>query len=258
MIHKEVKKTAGHRLKILSYNIHKGFTADNSTFVLNEIRDILRDVHPDIVFLQEVLGDHKKHSKKISGWPNGSQFEFLADEVWPHYAYGKNAVYSSGNHGNAILSKFPFEKCENIDVSTNRLERRGILHGVIPLPGMANPLHVFCVHFNLLHWGRNKQVQTLCYRIRDKVPDENPIIIGGDFNDWYGMTAKFLMHNIPTKEAFKSFTGKHARTFPAKKPVLPLDRIYYRGLEIESAKLLRGRQWQSLSDHLALYCEVVY
>jgi endonuclease/exonuclease/phosphatase family metal-dependent hydrolase len=253
-----MKKTGEHRLKILSYNIHKGFTADNSTFVLIEIRDILRQVQPDIVFLQEVLGDHTKHRKKFADWPEGSQFEFLADQVWPHYAYGKNAVYSKGHHGNAILSKFPFSEWENLDVSTNRLESRGILHGVIPLPGLTNPLHVFCIHLNLLHWGRNKQVEALCSRIRKKVPDEHPIIIGGDFNDWYGRTTRTLMECIPTQEIFKSSTGRHARTFPAKKPVLSLDRIYYRGLEVVSTKLLGGKEWQSLSDHLALYCEVVY
>jgi endonuclease/exonuclease/phosphatase family metal-dependent hydrolase len=253
-----MKKTYEHRLKILSYNIHKGFTADNSTYVLVQMRDILRHVHPDIVFLQEVLGDHKKHRREIAGWPEGSQFEFLADEVWPHYAYGKNAVYTNGHHGNAILSKFPFSEWENFDVSTNRLESRGILHGIIPLPGLTNPLHVFCIHLNLLHRGRNKQVQALCDRIKEKVPQDSPLIIGGDFNDWYGMTTKILMDSIPTQEIFQSSAGRHARTWPSRKPVLPLDRIYCRGVKVVSAKLLRGKDWQSLSDHLPLYCEVIY
>ncbi|MBN1974027.1 MAG: endonuclease/exonuclease/phosphatase family protein [Sedimentisphaerales bacterium] len=253
-----MNRTARHRLKILSYNIHKGFTAGNSEFVLVQMRDILRHIHPDIVFLQEVLGEHKKHQKKIADWPENSQFEFLADQVWPHYAYGKNSVYTSGHHGNAILSKFAFSEWENLDVSSNRFESRGILHGVIPLPGLANPLHVFCIHLNLLHRGRNMQVKTLCSRIREKVPDECPIVIGGDFNDWYGMTTRILMQSIPTQEIFQSSTGRHARTFPSKKPVLPLDRIYCRGVEVVSAKLLEGKQWQSLSDHLPLYCEVTY
>ena len=55
-----MKKTVEHKLKIISYNIHKGFTAGNSTFVLGKMRDILRHVHPDIVFLQEVLGELSK------------------------------------------------------------------------------------------------------------------------------------------------------------------------------------------------------
>ena len=253
-----MKKIAEHRLKILSYNIHKGFTADNATFVLHQMRDTLRRVHPDIVFLQEVLGDHKKHRRTIAGWPEGSQSEFLAEQVWPHYAYGKNAVYTSGHHGNAILSKFPFAEWENLDVSSNRFERRGILHGVIPLPGLTNPLHVFCLHLNLLHWGRHRQVRMLCSRISEKVPEESPIIIGGDFNDWYGRATKILMESIRTQEVFQISTGRSARTFPARRPVFPLDRIYCRGVRVASVRLLGGKPWQSLSDHLALYCEVLY
>lgn len=253
-----MKKTYEHRLKILSYNIHKGFTADNSTYVLVQMRDILRHVHPDIVFLQEVLGDHKKHRKEIAGWPECSQFEFLADQVWPHYAYGKNAVYSSGHHGNAILSKFPFTEWKNLDISSNRIESRGILHGVIALPGLQKPLHVFCLHLNWLPGGRNKQVRILCSRIEEKVPEGSPIIIGGDFNDWYGRITRNLMQSIQTQEIFKSSTGRHARTYPSRKPVLPLDRIYCRGVQVVSVKLLGGEPWQSLSDHLAIYCEVLY
>jgi len=36
------------------------------------------------------------------------QHEFLAHESWLHHAYGKNSVYDSGHHGNAILSRYPF------------------------------------------------------------------------------------------------------------------------------------------------------
>src|SRR4051794_21033552 len=111
-------------IKAVSYNIHKGFTSGNRSYVLNRIREGLRQVHPDLVFLQEVLGQHEIHKKNVAGWPDQSQFEFLADELWPHYAYGKNAVYHHGHHGNAILSKYPFSFFENIDVSANSFEKR--------------------------------------------------------------------------------------------------------------------------------------
>ena len=44
------------RIKVLSYNIHKGFNANNSAFVLDEIRQAIRRSGSDLVFLQEVLG----------------------------------------------------------------------------------------------------------------------------------------------------------------------------------------------------------
>src|SRR4051812_49407405 len=109
------------KIRVLSYNIHKGFSAGNRQFVLNRIRTAIRDIHADLVLLQEVLGQHDKHGQLIENGPIRPQFEFLADSIWPHYAYGKNAVYTSGHHGNAILSKSPFSFWENLDISTNRL-----------------------------------------------------------------------------------------------------------------------------------------
>jgi len=55
--------------------------------------------------------------------------------VWQDYAYGRNAVYDYGDHGNAILSRFPIRSSENEDVSFHRRESRGLLHCEIELPG---------------------------------------------------------------------------------------------------------------------------
>ena len=68
------------------------------------------------VFLQEVQGTHRGRSQAIAKWPEASQYEFMADEIWPAYAYGRNAVYSDGHHGNAVLSKYPIVRFENHDV----------------------------------------------------------------------------------------------------------------------------------------------
>src|SRR5690349_18068205 len=102
-------------LRVVSYNIHKGFNMSNRRFILRRIRDAIRDVHPELVMLQEVLGEHKHHAERHKDWPEQAQFDFLAHELWPHVAYGRNAVYGAGHHGNAILSKYPFKFVENID-----------------------------------------------------------------------------------------------------------------------------------------------
>src|SRR5688572_1158129 len=171
-------------LRILTYNIHKGFSIGNRRFVLHQIRDQLRNANVDIVFLQEIQGEYSVRQNSIRNWPTQSQFEFLADSLWPHFAYGKNAVYTSGHHGNAILSKYPFSFWENIDISTNRLERRGLLHGVIEVPHKRKPIHAICVHLGLFEGERQNQVQRLCERIDAMVPHDEPLVIGGDFNDW--------------------------------------------------------------------------
>src|ERR1041384_1655922 len=92
-------------LKVLTLNTHKGFTTLNRRFMLHELRDAVRAVAADLVFIQEVLGSHEVHSTRYPDWPKVPQYEFLADSIWTDFAYGRNAVYPAGHHGNAVLSK---------------------------------------------------------------------------------------------------------------------------------------------------------
>ncbi|MFM7341305.1 MAG: endonuclease/exonuclease/phosphatase family protein, partial [Betaproteobacteria bacterium] len=48
-------------LKVLTVNIHKGFTALNRKFMLHELREPVRAVGADLVFLQKVAGSHGSH-----------------------------------------------------------------------------------------------------------------------------------------------------------------------------------------------------
>ncbi|WP_195848002.1 endonuclease/exonuclease/phosphatase family protein, partial [Bordetella pertussis] len=105
------------RLRILTVNAHKGFTSFNRRFILHELREALREARPDLVFLQEVLGEHQRHAARHARWPAVSQYEFLADTLWSAYAYGRNAVYPDGHHGNAVLSKYPIVSHRNEDLS---------------------------------------------------------------------------------------------------------------------------------------------
>jgi endonuclease/exonuclease/phosphatase family metal-dependent hydrolase len=244
------------QLRIISYNIHKGFSTGRRKFVLNKIRLALRTIHPDIVFLQEVQGQHDKHSRRFKDWPSEPQFEYLADELWPHYAYGKNAVYNHGHHGNAILSKYPFSFYENIDISTNMLERRGLLHGVVKIPGKKKPLHLICVHLGLLEAERRQQVLRICQRIASHVPLGEPLIIGGDFNDWRQRISVTLEKHLFLAEVFSHLNGSHAKSFPSWLPALRLDRIYYRGLLAKHAVCLSTPPWNELSDHAALVADL--
>ena len=235
-------------LRVLSYNIHKGFTLSQA-FALGGIRERIRTVQADIVFLQEVQGDHSGYKKKVKDWA-GPQLEYLADSIWSHYAYGKNAVYSEGHHGNAILSKYPIRSYENIDISNNRFERRGILHAVVEWEG--SPLHLLCVHLDLTGGGRKKQNERIVQRIEEAIPSDERLILAGDFNDWRGLATAHFKERLELHEAFQSVHGSHAKTFPAPFPFLTLDRMYFRGLYPVDAKCHEGNPWSQLSDHVAI------
>ncbi|MQU56144.1 EEP domain-containing protein, partial [Pseudomonas sp. FSL R10-1339] len=66
---------AVHRVKVLTVNMHKGFTALNRRFILPELREAVRATGADVVFLQEVLGEHDKHASRYDAWPAVSQYE---------------------------------------------------------------------------------------------------------------------------------------------------------------------------------------
>ncbi len=237
-------------IRVLSYNIHKGFNPSNSRFLLGDIRNAIRTVGAELVLLQEVIGENKKHGELFANWHPKAQFEFLADEIWPHFAYGKNAIYQHGHHGNAVLSKYPFSFWENINATRWRFSQRGILHGRI-----LGQIHVFCLHFGLFGVERRYQLDKLVATIHRCVPDHAALIIAGDFNDWPGRLNRELEKVLGVREAFLALQGKSARTFPARLPLLRMDRIYFRGLKLQTGQVFSGHPWRRLSDHCALYAE---
>jgi endonuclease/exonuclease/phosphatase family metal-dependent hydrolase len=250
-----MKDMSNLSIKVLTYNIHKGFSIGNRRFILHDIKDSLRHVDADVVFLQEILGERTISHNRFDDWPNNRQFEFLADQVWHHHAYGKNAIYKSGHHGNAILSKYPFIEWENIDVSTMRTASRSLLHGTIEIPDNEKKIHIICVHLGLFEREQERQLETLDKRIASHVSADEPLIIAGDFNDWRGNAERHLHDDLGVTEAYKSIHGCYARTFPAKLPVLSMDRIYIRGLDIVDCHRLHGKPWSQLSDHTPLLAE---
>jgi endonuclease/exonuclease/phosphatase family metal-dependent hydrolase len=121
-------------LHITTFNIHKGFSQFNRRMMVHELRERLRQLNPDIVFLQEVQGLHLGHAERHGNWPAGAQHEFLAEDIWQASAYGCNMIYDRGHHGNAILSRFPILHSHNQDVTHLHFEKRGLLHCRIELP----------------------------------------------------------------------------------------------------------------------------
>lgn len=241
--------------KLLSLNTHKGFTSFNRKFILHELREAVRDAGADIVFLQEVIGSHEVYSKSHKNWPPTPQYEFLADSIWPEFAYGRNAVYSEGHHGNAVLSKFPILHFENHDVSVGEVEKRGLLHCVLKIPGPGIEVHAICVHLSIFTGRRKQQFQLLCDLIDKSVPASAPLFVCGDFNDWQVRAHKPLAR-CGLKEAFVVAHGRAARTWPAFFPVTRLDRIYYRNARVFSPAVLSAQPWSHLSDHAGVSAKV--
>jgi endonuclease/exonuclease/phosphatase family metal-dependent hydrolase len=244
-------------LNIATYNIHKGFSQFNRRLVVHELRERLHELNADIVFLQEVQGEHAGHTQRHHNYPSKSQHEFIAEKIWPHSAYGKNSVYEGGHHGNAILSRFPILQSANSDISAHRFENRGLLHCQIEVSAQ-HQVHCVCAHFGLFAKGRRVQTNALIEYVRKEIPVDAPLIIAGDFNDWRNHISDELAQNLGVHDTFTSHQGQPARSFPARLPLFRLDRIYVRGFRVLHSKVHVGDAWQRLSDHAALSTQLQY
>lgn len=235
------------RFRVLSYNIHQGLTIHRQKIALSILKEAISSVGADLVLLQEVAGTK-------NGGKTENQLHHLAEELWPYHAYQANSVFAGGFHGNAILSRYPIKKWKYHDLTVKPLDKRGLLHAEIVVPNYDAPVEVIALHLGLLQFERRRQITKVCNFI-DKLPEHSRCVLGGDFNDWRQLVTKRLTKRVGLKEAHLSHNSKHAKTFPARFPVLRLDRIYYRGLHIKNAKVMKGQPWKYLSDHLPLLAE---
>ena len=203
-------------------------------------------------------------------------------------AYGSNAHYLHGHHGNALLSGFPILREENRDVSDHSMEKRGVLHCVIKVG--QQEVHIFVVHFGLFARSRTRQMHAVIDWVMKAVPKDAPLIIGGDFNDWRNRLSKELTDTLGMTEVFDTHKPwlkrtqkfildvsnklneiganidqqklrlprrvRAARTFPALVPWLRMDRLYTRGFEVEKVQVLGGPKWARLSDHSPLVADL--
>jgi endonuclease/exonuclease/phosphatase family metal-dependent hydrolase len=267
------------KIRVATYNIHKGVSSIRSTPRVLALKKAIAEFDAQVVFLQEVQGRHDRYTERFGEesrghhhWPDSAQHEFFAGDSH-HSAYGMNAIYDHGHHGNALLSAFPIADMRNHDVSDHAYEQRGILHCVLETP--ATLVHCYVVHLGLFESGRGRQAQALINCVNASAPDGEPVIIAGDFNDWRNTLSDKLRNALGVTEVFdelgsgsklgqlvRGMAGREeqvrpARTFPAALPWFRLDRIYVRGFKVDTAQVLHGTLWAKLSDHAPIVANLV-
>lgn len=243
-------------LTLTSYNIHKGMSPLNQKAILQDLARALQNLPSDVFCLQEVQGWHQKRLLKHDDLPNSAQDEWLGGFLGFDSCYGKNSQYPQGHHGNAILSRFALQRQSNLDLSVNRFEQRGLLHCEIVWQGRS--LVVLCTHLNLLEADRLKQYQKIADYVEQAIAPDMPIVLAGDFNDWHKTACGQFADRLGMQEVFLQSHGRLLPTFPARLPVLSLDRIYVRHLQVVRSWVHSGTPWSSLSDHLPISVELVF
>ncbi|UXH79546.1 endonuclease/exonuclease/phosphatase family protein [Roseateles amylovorans] len=247
------------RLRVATYNIHKGVRGMGlaKRLEIHNLSQGVRALDADLVFLQEVRLFHHREARHFErsyfGWPEQGQAEFLAPDGY-EVAYRTNAITRHGEHGNALLSRYPIGDIGHHDVSDHRFEQRGLLH--VPVHWQGVQVHAVVAHLGLMHGSRVRQVQRLQQFINDHVPGDAPLVVAGDFNDW-GERLDEPIRVCGLSRAVPHGKSRGLPTFPSRVPVFSLDRIYMRGLRCVDMKVPRGPAWARMSDHLPLLAELV-
>ena len=236
-------------LRVATYNIHKGVQGigPRKRLEIHNLGHAVEQLDADVVCLQEVRKLHRRQAAYFTQWPELEQADFLAPEGY-EAVYRTNAVTRHGEHGNAMLSRWPVVAHQHEDMSDHRFEQRGLLHSEIVFHGVN--IHVVVLHLGLIHASRLRQIAQVLRFIEREVPSSAPLIVAGDFNDWGRSTQRLL-----ATMKLASFQEGRFPTYPSRLPLVQLDYVYARGLVPASVHVPNGRIWGRMSDHLPLIAE---
>jgi len=243
-------------IRVATWNIHKGVNGlgPRKRLEIHNIGLAVDQFDADIICLQEVRKHHRGEERRFAHWPALEQADFLAPLGYTP-VYQTNAITKHGEHGNAILTRWPVVKHQHEDMSDHRFEQRGLLH--VEVLVHKAPLHIVVVHLGLIKSSRRRQVKQLCDYIQREIPKDARLIVAGDFNDWGTACEAALksehLHTFQTNP----IAVKKLRTYPARLPLVQFDYVFARHLTATSAIVPTGQQWARMSDHLPLIADFV-
>lgn len=233
---------AADTLRILAYNIHHAEGMDE-VLDLQRIADLINDVNPDLVALQEV--------DSVVTRTNGvDQASVLGELTGMQPIFGRFMPYQGGAYGMALLSRLPIHSSENYRLPDGD-EPRTALSAVVELPESGQLLRFIGIHFYRTEEERLAQAMKLEELIGQE--EDLPTLLAGDFNSEPGSAV--LTHLA--QEWYVVDKGADHLTFSSFDPVKEIDFFMWRP---ESAFSLIGQELLDepvMSDHRPLVLDVV-
>jgi endonuclease/exonuclease/phosphatase family metal-dependent hydrolase len=236
------------KLRLLTYNIHKGIGGIDRRYDLGRIVETILHYQPDVALLQEV-DDGVPRSRRER------QSELLAEATaLPHLAFQRNVRLREGHYGNAILSRWPLDEVVDVELTVPLKKRRRAIVARCRTPhdGVGSMILVN-VHLGLAGFERKLQLAKLLrHEAVMRHHAATPIVVGGDFNDVWGTLGRVAM----APAGFRLASGR-SRSFPAARPLRPLDHVFVRGA-VEPIAALAGHTAvaRRASDHLPIVVEL--
>ena len=232
--------------RIVTYNIHKCRGLDRRVHPLR-IASVLKQIDPDIVALQEVVGMDEPEREY-------NQVHAIAEELGYDFRIGENRRLRGAAYGNALLSRLPIVEDKNHDLTWRKNEPRGCLEVRIA-PREDTLLRIYNVHLGTAFLERRYQARRLCDVINGESNLPSRRIVLGDFNEWTrGLATQMLSYHLTSAEPDQRF-GR-ARSYPGVFPLLHLDHIYHDpALQLKKIMVHRSRLSLVASDHLPIVAD---
>lgn len=224
-------------LRLLTWNLH-GFVGSDGVHDPERICRIVREISPDIAAFQEVDIRGADADAAVTE-------RSLRDSVGPHGASAWSIAQPGRRYGLMLASRLPLAPADIHDLSVERREPRRAIETRIDSHHLP-ALRIVATHLGLAFRERREQHARL-HRIIGR-DDDVPVAVMGDFNNWiFERRIGGLAGIMPERT--------RERTWPARLPFLPLDRVWLRpaGLLLRSR---RYRKYREASDHLPLVAEI--
>ena len=220
-------------MRIVSYNVH-GFVGRDGRRDPERVAEVLRELDADVVGVQEV-------DARGGGTGAAHPLERLAARCALASVPGPTIVRPDGDYGNALLTRFPVARVRHHDISVPGREPRGVLE--VELNGPRRRILTLVTHLGLGRGERRRQAQRLASLTRSR--PETPLVVLGDLNEWwpFGAARRVLRRELGATPS--------PATFPARLPVLALDRIWCRPASVlRRVAVHRSQLARIASDHL--------
>lgn len=235
------------RLRLASWNIHKGIGGVDRRYRPERVIEALRAIDADVCLLQEV--DEGARRSRFD-----RQVDLIGDALgMRHRAYFPNHHLKVGRYGNALLSRLPLHAAHNLSLTLPLHKVRSALHARIEVPGIERGIWLFNCHLGLAEAERRQQVRRILRHLDEHHASGENVVIAGDLNDVWQSLGRLLL-------APAGFTtvARPPATFPAFRPLRPLDRVFVRGhIAIGSCVRIDSVPARTASDHRPIAFEVV-
>ncbi len=224
-------------VRLATWNIHAGVGGDGR-FDPGRVAEVLGEMEANVTALQEV----EHHD--VDG---ADLLDYLGEKTGRTAIAGPTLLRGTRHYGNAILTDLSVLAVNRIDLSMSGREPRGALQVMLDCDGRR--MQVVATHLGLRPGERRRQVRHIL-DVFETGGAQIEVLLG-DLNEWF-------LWGRPLRWLHRHFApARHLRTYPARLPLLALDRIWVRphtavaGLRTHVSPLAR-----IASDHLPLIAEL--